>query len=295
MRLSKEAKIGLFITTALVVLYSGFTFLQGKTVFKRDPTYYTVFEDVRGLGTGGAVLLHGLQVGKVRSLDMLPGQKLIRVTFTTDRSKHIELTDATVAKLVNNSLLGGRAIELSIKEGKPLPNGGTIVGQVEQDLEKLLTEYSRPILQDVKDITVRIYQFMTKLVKNTDDVCTNLVMMAQELRQAIATNQTTLNAIGKNLADASGVLADKEIGWGPLLARLNQLADEVEDMKLKDMAVKLNTILNRLADGPLYKDLDQILIDLDQLLVDIKANPSKYIRLSFFGGNAGNKEPKDNQ
>ena len=61
------------------------------------------------------------------------------------------------------------------------------------------------------------------------------------------------------------------------------------------MAVKLNTILNRLADGPLYKDLDQILIDLDQLLVDIKANPSKYIRLSFFGGNAGNKEPKDNQ
>ena len=55
---------------------------------------------------------------------------------------------------------------------------------------------------------------MTKLVENTDDVCTNLVMMAQELRQAIATNQTTLNAIGKNLADASGVLADKEIGWG---------------------------------------------------------------------------------
>ena len=55
MRLSKEAKIGLFITTALVVLYSGFTFLQGKTVFKRDPTYYTVFEDVRGLGTGGAL------------------------------------------------------------------------------------------------------------------------------------------------------------------------------------------------------------------------------------------------
>ena len=295
MRLSKEAKIGLFITTALVVLYSGFTFLQGKTVFKRDPTYYTVLEDVRGLGTGGAVLLHGLQVGKVRSLDMLPGQKLIRVTFTTDKGKRIELTEATVAKLVNNSLLGGRAIELSVKEGKPLPNGGTIVGQVEQDLEKLLTEYSRPILQDVKDITVRIHQFMTKLVENTDDVCTNLVMMAQELRQAIATNQTTLNAIGKNLADASGVLADKEIGWRPLLARLNQLVDKVEDMKLKDMAEKLNTILNRLADGPLYKDLDQILIDLDQLLVDIKANPSKYIRLSVFGGSVGNKEPKDNQ
>lgn len=292
MRLSKEAKIGLFITTALVVLYSGFTFLQGKTVFKRDPTYYTVFEDVRGLGTGGAVLLHGLQVGKVRSLDMLPGQKLVRVTFTIDRSKHIKLTDATVAKLVNNSLLGGRAIELSVQEGKLLPNGGTIVGQVEQDLEKFLTESSRPILEYVKDITVGIHQFMTKLVEKTDDVCTTLTMIAQELRQAMATNQAKLNAIGQNLAEASGVLADKEIGWRPLLAKFNKLADEVEDMKLKDMAVKLNTIVDRLAEGPLYNDLNQILKDLDQLLVDIKANPSKYIRLSVFGSQAGNKEPK---
>ena len=292
MRLSKEAKIGLFITTALVVLYSGFTFLQGKTVFKRDPTYYTVFEDVRGLGTGGAVLLHGLQVGKVRSLDMLPGQKLVRVTFTIDRSKHIKLTDATVAKLVNNSLLGGRAIELSVQEGKLLPNGGTIVGQVEQDLEKFLTESSRPILEYVKDITVGIHQFMTKLVEKTDDVCTTLTMIAQDLRQAMATNQAKLNAIGQNLAEASGVLADKEIGWRPLLAKFNKLADEVEDMKLKDMAVKLNTIVDRLAEGPLYNDLNQILRDLDQLLVDIKANPSKYIRLSVFGSQAGNKEPK---
>ena len=46
---------------------------------------------------------------------------------------------------------------------------------------------------------------------------------------------------------------------------------------------------------PCIKIWIRFLIDLDQLLVDIKANPSKYIRLSFFGGNAGNKEPKDNQ
>ena len=292
MRLSKEAKIGLFITTALVVLYSGFTFLQGKAVFKRDATYYTHFEDVRGLGTGGAVLLHGLPVGKVRALDMLSDQKRIRVTFTTERSKHIELTDTTVAKLVNNSLLGGKAIELSVQKGKPLQNGGTIVGQVEQDFEKLLTESSRPILQYAQEITVRTHEFMTKLVENIGDICTNLGIMIQELRQAMATNQATLNAIGQNLAEASGVLADKEIGWRPLLSKLNKLTDEVEAMKLKDMAAKLNTILHMLAEGPLYNDLDKILIDLDQLLIDIKANPSKYIRLSFFGSQAGHKDSK---
>ncbi|MEM7383005.1 MAG: MlaD family protein [Bacteroidota bacterium] len=297
MRLSKEVKIGLFITTTLVVFYMGFSFLKGRTIFKHDPTYYTIYEDVKGLSTGGSVLLNGLQVGKVRTLDILPSQNYgIRVTFTIDKGKNVKLTDATVAKLVNNSLIGGKAIELSVKEGNSLQNGDTILGQVEQDLEKILAAHSLPILQDVKDITVLTNQFMTQLVENSGQinaVCTNLVMAVQELRQAVTTNQTALNTIGRNLAEASSAFADNEIGWRPLLARLHQLTGEVENMKMKNMATKLDNILDRLADGTLYNDLNQSLADLDKLLVDIRTNPSRYVSLSLFGRNTVDKNPKD--
>ena len=299
MRLSKEVKIGLFITTTLIVFYIGFSFLKGRAIFKHGPAYCTIYKEVKGLSTGGAVLLNGLQVGKVRTIDILPDQNYsIRVTFTIDKGKNVKLTDATVAKLVHNSLIGGRAIELSVKKGNPLQNGGTVLGQVEQDLEKLLTEYALPVLHDAQDITVLANQFMAKLVENTDRVsavCANLAAITQELRQAVTTNQIALHTISKNIAEATSLLADKTMGVGPLLAKLNQLADEVEAMKMKDMAVKLANILDRVADGALYDDLNQSLIDLDKLLVDIIANPSKYVHLSVFGSNTANKKPNDDK
>lgn len=287
MRLSKEVKIGLFITTTLIVFYTGFTFLKGRAIFNHDPTYYIIYKDVKGLSTGGSVLLNGLHVGKVRNIDILPDQDYsIRVTFTIDKNKKIKLTDATVARLVNNSLIGGRVIELSVKAGNPIQNGDTILGQVEQDLKKLLTENTLAVFKDAEDITVLTKQFMTKLLEDTDHinaVCTNLAMITQELRQAVTTSQAVLNTTGKKIAEASSILTDKETGLGPLLAKLNQLADGAEDMRMKDIAVKLGNILDRLAEGALYDNLHQSLIDLDKLLVDIKTNPSKYINLSIFG------------
>ena len=63
-------------------------------------------------------------------------------------------------------------------------------------------------------------------------------------------------------------------------------------MRMKDIAVKLGNILDRLAEGALYDNLHQSLIDLDKLLVDIKTNPSKYINLSIFGRIQPKKSPE---
>lgn len=293
MKLGKEVKIGLFAITALVILYLGFSFLKGKAVFSHTHTYYAIYNHAKGLRTSGAVLLNGFHVGKVSTIDILPDKDYsVLVTLAVD--KNIKLTDATVAKLVSDNLLGDKVIELLIKDGNLLQNRDTILGQAEQDFKKVFTEHTLPMLQGTRDIAVLTSQFMASLVENIDRInatFANLEMITQKLRQAVTVNQIALNTIGKNIAKASSMLSDREIGLEPLLTRLNQLANEVADMKIKDMAVKLDNILGKLADSTLHDKLSHILIELDRLLVDLRTDPSRYVHFSIFGRNSGKKVP----
>lgn len=291
MNLSKEVKVGLLATTALVIIYLGLNFLKGREVFANTNTYYTVYSNAKGLNTSGPVLLNGLNVGRVKAISILPDKDYsVLVTFAIDRD--IKLTDATIAKLVNDNLLGNRVIELLVKDGNPLQNRDTILSQMEQGFKEAFTESALPTLHDAKYITFLASQFMANLVENTariNAILANLEATTQKLGEAITVNQKELNTIGKNIAEISNALSDKEIGMRPLLARLSYLANEVEDVKIKDIAGKLHNILGKIEDGPLHNNLNQALMDLDGLLTDLKTNPSRYVHFSIFGRNRPRK------
>ncbi|MEM7055549.1 MAG: MlaD family protein [Bacteroidota bacterium] len=285
MNLSKETKIGLLATTALVIIYLGLNFLKGKEIFASTNTYYTVYGNAKGLSISEPVLLNGLNVGRVKAISRLP-DKAYSVLATLAIDRDIRLTDATIAKLVSNDLLGNRAIELVLKDGNLLQDRDTIPSQVEQDFKETFMESALPTLHDAKYITLLTNQFMTNLVQNTDRINTilaNLEAATQKLQQAITVNQKELNAIGKNIAEVSSALSNKETGIKPLLARLNQLSNEVEGVKVKHIAEKLNNILGKIEDGAFHSNLNQALMDLDKLLADLRINPSRYIHFSIFG------------
>ena len=287
MKLSKEAQVGLLATTALLILYLGFNFLKGKAIFVNTNTYYTIYSHAKRLNSSSPVLLNGLNVGRVQTVHIQPDKDysvLVKLAINRD----IKLTDATVAKLVSSDLLGNKVIELLLKEGNPLQRHDTIPSQMEQDFREAFTESTLPTLQDAKAITLLTNQFMANLVENTDRINTifaNLEATTQKLRQAVTVNQKELNTIGKNIAEISSALTDQDTGMRPLLTRLNQLANEVDNMGIKGMAEKLNNILDRLEDGTIHNNLNQVLMDLDRLLVDLRTRPSRYVHFSIFGGN----------
>lgn len=285
MSLNKETKIGLLATTALVIIYLGLNFLKGREIFASTNTYYTVYGNAKGLSISEPILLNGLNVGRVKAISRLP-DKDYSVLTTLAIDKDIKLTDATIAKLVSNNLLGKRAIELVLKDGNLLQDRDTIPSQVEQDFKEIFMESALSTLHNAKYVTLLTNQFMTNLVQNTDRINTilaNLEAATQKLQQGITTNQKQLNTIGKNIAEVSSTLSNKETGVKPLLARLNQLSNEVEGIKVKHIAEKLNNILGMLEDDALHSNLNQALMDLGKLLADLRINPSKYVHFSIFG------------
>lgn len=299
-------------TTALLIVYLGANFLKGSTLFSSNKIYHTSYTNSGGLSTSSPVLVNGMPVGRVKSVQILPDQgHSALVTFTI--VKDITLTDATKARLVSRGLLGEQAIDLLIEPGNPLKNYDTVLGQVKQSFSEAFVENALPTLNDARDISLLTSQFVASLAENTDkinSIFANLETTMQKLKETVSFNQPGINKVSQNLTELSNLLADSKNGIGPLLTKFNQLIEGLEGQEAKVAATELNNILGSLAkvldkiekgesslsrllhDDRFYNNLNQTLVNLDQLLIDLRAHPGRYVNFSIFGKSQSREETK---
>ena len=111
MRLSKEARIGLLVATAILVFIAGFYFLKGANIFSGENEYYTYYDNVQGLHPSSPVQIKGLTVGRVSAID-LNGSGRVKVTLAINKST--EIPEGSIAALTATDLLGTKAIALKL-------------------------------------------------------------------------------------------------------------------------------------------------------------------------------------
>jgi phospholipid/cholesterol/gamma-HCH transport system substrate-binding protein len=299
MKFSKEVKVGLLTTVTFTIIYIGFNYLKGKEIYPSSHIYYAIYKDARGLTTANEVTLNGFQVGRVQQVEILPEQAYqVRVTLAIN--KEIKLTNNTVARLEGSSLLGHKTIALIIKGGEPLENKGTLLSEMEQDLTTKFAESTLPALDDARTLALLTNKFMQNLIENTSRINTifsNLEKTSDQLRKTITMNQQDLTSISRDIAAVASSLSNEETGVKPLLFKANQLLHEAEKLEIRETIVKLNNILTKLESGPLYKHINQTIVDLDKLIVDLRTYPSRYVNFSIFGRNStlGKRYKKTNE
>lgn len=74
-----ELKVGLFTVAAMGVLGTLIVTLEGNPFTQRASEFYTVLDNVGGVGPRTQIRTSGVQVGEVTSIDILP--KGARVNF----------------------------------------------------------------------------------------------------------------------------------------------------------------------------------------------------------------------
>ncbi|MCG8340398.1 MAG: MlaD family protein [Cytophagales bacterium] len=311
MKLSKEVKVGLLATIALTSLYLGFNFLKGRALFSSRNTYYVIYDSSEGLAVSNPVIINGFSVGIVKDIKLLQDEDF-KIIVAFEVKKEIKVTDATIAKLISSSLWGGKAIELIIsKAGNPLQNHDTIPGAIEKDVTDIFKESAVPVLKNANATILLLNDFITNLSNNKEEVnatFSNLEEATRRLKEIISVNQGNFNTISKNLAKLSTAFFDEKNGLTSLLAKLNRLAGEVEEGRIKKMVEKLSNMLayieealgkanegegtlgKLLYNDSLYTNLNNTLADLDKLLIDLRENPKRYIHFSVFGANKKNRE-----
>ncbi len=120
-RLAAVVSVQLFFTAVIVVVF-------GQIRFDHTEDYSAEFSNASGLRAGQFVRASGVEVGKVKKVDLVDGDKRIRVDFAVDRS--VQLYQSTTAQIRYQDLIGNRYLEISRGSGenseKSLPPGGFI-------------------------------------------------------------------------------------------------------------------------------------------------------------------------
>ncbi len=298
MKISKEVKVALLAIVAVVVLYFGVQFLKGIDFFNPTNTFHVVYDNVEGLAESNQVTLSGYPVGRVSNIMVLQDRNnQILVSF--ELNEDIAVGADAEAILRSSDLLGNKVIELNPGNvSVPSYAGDTLIGIHAQDITSELKETALPMVDSVKStihiVNTTLSSFETTKFK-IDSILTSIALV-------IESNRRDISQITNNLKSLSASLTDEDDGVAPLLAKMNVLADSLNELELNQTVLQANATLKSLQttvdklkqedgtlgklmnDDSVYNNLNKTLVDLDSLFIDLQDNPRRYVHFSLFGG-----------
>lgn len=310
MKLSNETKVGAITTLAIAVLFIGYSFLRGNDVFTTDNMFYTDYDNVDGLTTSKPVLVNGYQIGHVSKMYLLDNGK-IRTEFKI--KNEYEIPSNTIARIVNESILGSKVIVFNLGNSKTYANSGD---PLQSDVQANLMEKVEPLQKKVENLVVKLDSVLSAVntalddefqrdfksslrsisvsLNNMEKITNNVegLMGSERIRLAkimhnlesitdnFKNNNKKLNSILANLDHLSGDLANSEIK--ATIDNANQAMKDVQSItdKINKGEGSIGLLVN---DDKLYNNLSSASENLDQLIHDLKTNPGKYLKISIFG------------
>lgn len=311
---SKEFKVGLLALVAGVVLYIGFNYLKGIELLSNTNTYYAKYDRIDGLQVSNPILINGMPIGRVSSIEILQedqNQLKVGVEVREDIKVGVE----TVALLTDGDLLGGKVIELQISNTLPLlEDGADIRSNTGKGLTDLMKEKALPVLANF-DSTIHTlnqlaseYKGMSVEVRKTMQ---NVEGATKQVNLMLEDNRIRVAQILKTVDELSTSLSETEKEMKPLISNMKVLSDSLKQAPIAATVTETKLILAELKeslealnnaegsmglllkDDSLYRNMDQTIRDLDSLFIDMKDRPGRYVQFSVFGKKDKDKKKKN--
>lgn len=304
---SNELKVGFLALIAFLILYFGFNFLKGNDVFSSARIYYVEYENVDGLMVSNQVMVNGIEVGKVKKVEILPS-KANKILVTLRLSQDIVIPDKTVAVLSDGALLGGKIIRLRLEGKGNLAEDSFLKGETEVGVTALLKERAIPVIANADSLLVSFRQisdkfdhtgtYLNTLLKTSNETVSNI---NGSVNGIVADNRANVAQISSNMKVLSADLVETEKQLRPLLTKFNTVADSLNALRLgktlKEVdgtVISLKKIVQGLERGEgtagklikndsLYLGINRTIVDLDKLLLDFRLQPKRYLNISVFG------------
>jgi len=227
------AAVGAFVLALGAVLVAVLLWLASGGAFQKKYDHYLAImdESVAGLNLNAPVKYNGVDVGKVRLIQLDPSNpERVNLIFAIERGSPIK--EDTVAVLKTQGLTGIAYVELS---------GGA-------DNAPLLraaagSEY--PVIRTKPSLSARLENVLTSVLSKLDSTSNNLnAILSVENQAALKSTLADLASVAHTLAarkesidagliDAARTMknsAQASAGFEPLIARLGRSADAVEKM-----------------------------------------------------------------
>ncbi len=302
-------KVGITVFFALIALIWGVSFLKGKGEFIKESTYYAIYDGVGGLEESNVVILNGYKIGQVKTVSFLPdatGRLLVEFTANSK----VLMPRGTQAKIYSYNLMGTKAIQIVLGQGKEIhQSGDTLIPVFEGGLQEMVNEQVLPLKVHVEDLMTELEETVAAVNTIFDEEHThklkqgivNLSETSADLKEMVAQNKDNLNTTLQHLNEVSAMLAQNQHHMANIIENTSTLSDSLQEADIKAAIDHSAELLSQLSDlthqinkgegslgklmkqDSLYENLNRTVQDFDSLLVDLKANPSRYVQVSVFG------------
>jgi phospholipid/cholesterol/gamma-HCH transport system substrate-binding protein len=298
-KVSKEFKVGLLAVVSITILYMGFNFLKGSDFFSPNNTFYAVYDNIDGLDVSNPILINGFSVGRVSDIEILQDQGN-RLLVSLDISNDQAVGSGTWA-VIKSDFLGTKAVHLdSVDSGLPLKEGDTLKAQLHKGITDQLTSTAMPLIDKLEITLLNLNTILANLANNEDNI-NEVIVNFRNTSANIAKGSSRLGAMSAKLDQLLTELNDPESGVAALVAKMNQVADTVNNLELDALMTSTKRAVDEfgetirlinegegslnllLKDDELYNNMTQTMEDLDQLFIDMRENPKRYVHFSVFG------------
>jgi phospholipid/cholesterol/gamma-HCH transport system substrate-binding protein len=328
MKITKEFKIGLVVTSSIGLFIWGFNFLKGRDLFSHKFELYAVYPKIDGLIEANPMLINGFKVGQINKISLFQqsnGQYAVLVKFLL--SEDVNIPKHSIAKSISSDLLGSKAIEIIYsKETEFVKSGDTLYAENEEGLKSAVSKQLTPLQHKAEglissiDSVMTVVQFvlndktrdnLNKSFESIKKAIESLEQTAYKLDDLVATEKIKISAILTKLNSLATMLDNDKEKISNIINNFSSLSDSLSkselksaianaDKTLKELSVTMTqinsgkgTIGKLMKNDSLYNHLNASSADLDKLLIDLKANPGRYIHVSVFGKkNKPTPEPK---
>ena len=302
MKLTKEIKTSIFVLFSVLLFIFGFNFLKGTSILEKQKTVYAVYDEVDGLMVGASVLVNGLAIGNVTSLEFLPNSTKILVTLKI--KEKLRFSPKSTATLYETGLIGGIAISIDpvFESGKIIKSGDTLKSVIRPGLTELINEQIQPLQRNLQSILVSVDSLFLGVtnIMNKDSQ-NNLKVALDEMTSAISSINSSAIILEKTLK-SNDLKINNTIGnIESISSNMEKITDSIANTSLKQTISNLEKSIEGInksiqdlnsdssslglliRNDEFYKKLNSSVNDLNQLLIDLKNNPKRYIHFSIFG------------
>lgn len=225
--LGRKAAIGSSIILVLGVISFA---IGGLRILERSYELSVIVDDASGIESGDPVRVAGVGVGEVRSVNRIPEDATVEITFGVEQG--VEISDGSFASVRLRTLLGKKFLHLEDPGSGPVLTPGAVIplAQTESstDVDTLLNA-AEPTVEQVEVDTIN------QLLGSVD--------------RTLAGRGEELRSVFSDLGDLAGTLADREQELDRLIGSTADLSEVVgdRDEELTQVLHGLDVVLATLA------------------------------------------------
>lgn len=315
LKISREIKVGFLFVVALVVLIWGVMYLKGLDIFRPKIKVYALYERVNGLAQSNPITINGLKVGQVSNIYFDPrntGKIVVELIIT----EKYPIPVNSIARIYNSSLIGAKEVEIVLGYSKQtIKDGDTLRASIDASLSEEVNKQLGPLKEKAENLISTIdtvansiknilnektQRDLSNAINQVSVTISNLAAITHKVDTLVGAQKYRLAKIIGNVESISSNLKQNNEKITNIISNFSNLSDSISKAnisgtfnrvnqtltEMNQALIKINTGQGSLGllinDNKLYDELTKSAKDLNLLLEDVKANPSKYVKISVF-------------